>query len=433
MILSNITPEVLAALIRSAKREVLIAFPALLPEWADWCNKDLIDRGVRVILCIANEEQAVRNGYGNIETIERLLALGVEVRQLPSLKVGFLGVDDVAYALFFESRIFVKKPGGYNAIRMNDEQAAEIRRTLFPEPQEVLNPDELGGDAEADKSHLTDTLSHATSPDEIAEALDEIKVQSAPLDKEKYAIVKKRLEMNPPDLPDLSRKVRVYTTLFQFVELRFNGSQTDKLKISIPPSALPIISDAIKEKINTRLDLFTAEARSDFKELVELRNRIKELREGYLTTISLRKDKSIIRRDRRKEFVDLLKQLEPDISAYRNILYERIEEGKRSLRILIKDELIRFFRDNTAELKLPDGVKATETIILNRAEMIAGNLDFEDTQKIVREVGLEFHAYDLTAEDLNDDRIGLWFEQSGLLSTEDQQIANYSEAFENIK
>jgi hypothetical protein len=55
--------------------------------------------------------------------------------------------------------------------------------------------------------------------------------------------VREELAKHPPMKFDLSRRVRVYTGLVQFTELKLTGCQLSRHTISIPPKLLNLAAD----------------------------------------------------------------------------------------------------------------------------------------------------------------------------------------------
>ena len=120
-------------LIQAAKERVILSLPGLFAE-----NGTAIllkfDSGFNNIKVILNcSEKLIRQGYGDIETIQKLKDAGIPVFDQPDNLVSFVICDDKGYFLFPQSRIFLEDSHNVrNAIEMDPFSMEQIIGLFFP-------------------------------------------------------------------------------------------------------------------------------------------------------------------------------------------------------------------------------------------------------------------------------------------------------------
>jgi hypothetical protein len=237
-------------LIKSGSQRIFLSMPGLFLETV----KVVIDKfqsGFKNIKVIINcSEKIIRQGYGEIEAVQKLRDAGVPVFDQSDNLVSFIIVDDTGYFLFPQSRIFLEESHNVrNAIEMDPFSMEQLIGIFFPpEPGE--------------QKQFEDKLSNALilssqRINKIDDILGEAKnLHVSPLEDKKFNPVREAIEKNPPMHPDLKRELEYYTTYLLWIEMKFKGANISKKTITIPKHVLPINSEDLRKRLSSQLKLF---------------------------------------------------------------------------------------------------------------------------------------------------------------------------------
>jgi hypothetical protein len=377
-----------------AKRNITLIMPAIHEEWVEVIQENQSIDHLEILICVDNNEEVIRNGYGSEKSMDLLTNMGAKIKQCEGLRICFISIDDNAYCLFIESRIIAGDPDGFNALKLNSEFANDIIMEFFPITEE-----------------------------------NSIMI-SAPFDYSTFSEIKKSIEKNPPVEPDLKRQITTYTNLFQFVELRMEGGNFSSKTISIPPGALPFKDEQLKNRLRTRLNLFDKKTSGSWIEWDYLKMKLEDLRRKYLITCSLRKDKSILKREKKEDFKKEIGELRILASETSSKLLQKIQEALDMAPKTLRSELKTFF-----EINEPDNVKGSsgmdrEEKIKMCIDLIIHKIHLPTASSLISKINIEDRYYDLTFEDLNDEKIMEWFLEKKLIKEDDEnKIANFRKAF----
>ena len=194
-----VTEESLAATIRSARRRVVYVAPAVSKKTVDALVELLSRGGVEPTMVLAGDEDAYRVGLGDPEGLKvlggDLLSRGLRIRRQPGLRMGLLVADDPVV-------IWSPTPRAVEAERANGE------------PNGIV----LHGE-------VADSLSRASGGDRNGLGSESAEIGVDEMSEDDIQEVGRRLEENPPGPVDLSRKARVFSTRFQFVEVEVRGAE----------------------------------------------------------------------------------------------------------------------------------------------------------------------------------------------------------------
>jgi len=241
----NASEERLISLIDAARARVVFVAPGVSQAVAEaLCNKwpKLGQHGMQVILDV--DPEVCRLGYGTLQGLKSLraqaAALGTLVCHHPGVRIGLLIVDDIT--LVFSPTPLLVEAGSTQPERPNAIQ-------LSASPQELLRDLGLG-----DKGGMERII-----------GLDG--VESATIDK-----VEADLKSNPPVKFDLARKVRVFTSKFQFVELEMTGVYISRKKVPIPSSLVGLAGNRdVQSQFHAHFNLVNQanlEVRTDDKQVL---------------------------------------------------------------------------------------------------------------------------------------------------------------------
>lgn len=387
-------------LLLDAKKNLVLIMPAIHDEWVEVIKRNENKEQLNIHVCIDNNEEVIRNGYGDISSIADLKELGATVKECDGLRISFICSDQVAYCLFLESRMLAGDPEGYNAIKLNMETAREIVFQFSPElfSFKLENP---------------------------------VEVISIPLQEEKAKEVKAALDKNPPEDADLKRKISTYNTLFQYAELHLEGGNLSNKSISIPSDALPFKDEELKRRMKATFDLFTKETTAGWSEIHNLKAKVDDIRKKYLTTCTVRKDKSILKKEDKSAFQKEVDVLKKEIEEKTKTLINKVQTAINNSEGTLRKELKAFFKVNPLESFNGLDNENMNIQIEKEISKILVKIKLPDAFTLISKIKLTEMYYELTCEDLDDEEFLGWFLTKGLITKNDStKIANFKDAYE---
>ncbi len=388
-------------LLGNAKRNVVLIMPAIHEEWVTAIQENEHIHQLTLKICIDNNEDVIRKGYGSVNSLMKLKELNADIKECDGLRVNFINIDNEGFCLFMESRIVAGNPEGYNTIAVDNNAAQTIINQFFPE---LISSD----------------------------SFEDVEILSIPLVEEKARVVKESIDKNPPSEPDLRRQINTYTTLFQYAEIHFEGANLQSKTITIPPTALPFKDAELKKRMRTRFNLFTKEQTDKWETLLNMKQKVEELRDKYLTPCKLKRDRSILRKEEKlafvKEYQELKNASEEAIKKITDAVQSAINESKK----ILKNELTSFLTSNEPEAVADsDDDKNKKELIDDYVNKIIVQTNIPTAHSLVKNIRLEIQYAELTIEDLNDKPFLEWFKEKGLINdVNGKSLADFKKAFE---
>lgn len=227
--ITNANPEKLIDLINHATSRVVYIAPgidkpvalSLIKKW-----RQLGGENVTVILDV--DPEVCRLGYGTIEGLKSIKETAHEVCGVlchqPGIRIGILIADDTTL-------IYSPTPLLIEAGSNNPDQPNAIE--LPSPPQELANDVGLGSEPDFQRTVGMDSI-----------------------DPQRVDKVEEELKQNPPVKFDLARKVRVFTSHFQFVELEMRNCFISRKKVPIPSALMGFGKNSDVEKsLHAHFDL----------------------------------------------------------------------------------------------------------------------------------------------------------------------------------
>jgi hypothetical protein len=345
----SLNTTALAELITSTRKELYLCIPALHPEIADAITElDYMQNHekekVRINLLVDFDAQTFRQGYGNFQSVEDLFNGEFEIKNLKDNRISFIISDNTGYYLFIESRSLIPADKEtINAVKIDSVSRVQLKKYFFPNEENKNFQNELA-DAIIEDSKTLDNPEELI-PDKPAPVLD--------LSIEMVEDVKNDLEKNPPLNPDYKRIVEFYSNKFQYVKFKFEGANLQSRKIEIPSQALPVMDATLKNKLETKLNLFDkSDEQEYFKPLNDFKTEIAGIREKYLKKVKSREE-SLLDKNKKKDFESEVKKLTSKIKTVQsktiNNIANQISEAKERL----LNDLTEFFIANPKAL-FPD-------------------------------------------------------------------------------
>ncbi len=420
--LKRISYEEFTNIAINANDELIVSMPNLHEEFCETimsCH----DKQVNITVIIDNREDNYRNGYGEIKSISRMKEKGIRIFNLKDNFVSFIISDKNGYYIFPQSRIFTADDTvGLNAVAINPLDILLLKKCFL-------------GNLNKEDSFETDLLKSITKSKEfVYEIIENIEssepIQLNELKKEEISDVREKLNVNPPLQPDLKRKLTVYTAKVQYVEFSFEGAHLNSSKINIPPNALPFKDANLKKKLETKMMLFgDGNDLNKFGDLKSYNASIDKLRKDYLTPLSSRKGKSIIKVERKNDFIIEFKMLEKKLISLTKKLKSFLQNEILNSEEQIKLQLLEFFKEN-----IPDNLKDYSGILLEKSIhreviKIISKITFPVPDNILNNMKLIVRFYDLTYEDFKDVKLLIEFEEKEIMEKKDiKDIVEFSRA-----
>ena len=245
----NVKPIDIAEAIRSANSKVIYVSPGIDEVIASAlidAAQNIGNGNVTVLLDVS--ENVLQYGYGNIDGIILLKENGISIKEANGIRICAL-VYDTEGLIFSPTPLRIeagrRELSPPNAMRVTSEQVNKLVDAITPPDTNENNQDpEIGVN----------------------------EVSSSKIEKVQEAIIE-----NPPQNFDLTRKVQVYTTAIEFVEIKLTGCEVQRHTVQIPTELLlgnvdPATMSQLRAGYNIIERNSTLSGGSIRRELKELKN-----------------------------------------------------------------------------------------------------------------------------------------------------------------
>lgn len=372
---------------------------------------------------IDNEIAEVLIRKANEITVKILIDNNIHIFQAEGNLVSFIILDDVGYFLFPQSKIFLEKAKGTNAFKIDPVTIQLLIQQFFPnEGQSLKNKSEQSVTIRESIGYFESALLEAKNASSVTE-----------FDNEKYEDIKKKLKVNPPLSPNLQRQINTYTAKIQFVELKFSGGNLENRIAQLPKKAIPINSEKLRGLLLTKIKMFQGiNKASEYKKFREFKDKVEKLRRDFLTPITCRPNKSILKIELKEKFLEELKKLKDETKTLNEILTTILEEGKLNTVDLLKSELRTFFEANEPqELRGINKPEVKERKLEEIINTIVSSLKFPQIHNLIEKISIIELFYDLTWNDFKDERLHKEFEDKKIMAKDEiDVIVKMKKAFE---
>lgn len=399
-----------------------LSLPSIDRNIAEKLIKKADDVSIKVL--IDNSEDVIKNGFGEIVGINKLIENNIKIYQSEGNLISFIITDNVGYFVFPQSKIFMEKAKGTNAFKIDPVTIQLLVQHFFP--KENIS----------DKIKLNQSLAIRDSTKYFETVFQELQQTSTTVlefDNEIHEINVKKLKANPPLSPDLQRQINTYSAKIQFVELKFSGGNLKNKIATLPKDAIPINSDELKSLLHTRIKMFQdIDQEPEYKKFQEFKNNIESLRKDFLVPITSRPGKSILKIEDKESFLKELEKLKKESKTMSKELTTLLEEGKLDTIDLLKDELKMFFNANEPQqLKNLNNPKTKERKLLDIINKITSSVKFPEVSDLIDNISLTVYYYDLTWNDFKDEKLLKEFKKKEIMKkNEIDSIVKLKDAFE---
>lgn len=423
-------------LISSTKKELFLCMPSIHPEIEVALGELDFKRSFEVgnldiHLLIDFDSQTFRQGYGDFNSVKDLWKGEFDIKSLPNNRISFIISDEVGYFLFLESRSMIPADKAtINAVRIDPVSQVRLKKYFFS-----------AGNQKAFEDELTNAIIEESILLNQAKVL--VNQNTAPVSEiteEEVNNVSKDLLSNPPLNPDYKRIVEFYSNKFQYVKLKFEGANLQHRKIELPAKALPISDTALKERLETKLNLFDKkDYEVVFAPLQNFKNEIEGLREKHLNKVKSR-DESLLNKIQKQNFEAELTTLKNKIPGLQKELLTDISNLILKTEQNLLKELTDFLKENPRAL-FPDHPNLWEnnsdyvqSTAVKKAQEIIYRIKWPAAHLLVSELKLEAQYSDITFEDLKNRDFIDELIAGGLIDSDDEnQLAEFSKGIETRK
>jgi len=398
----SLTQAEIEQIILSTKESLYICMPAIHEElesaitYLDYSN-DNSKTEIKIHILIDFDSQTFRQGYGNFKSVEDLINGGFDVKCLKDNRISFIISDNIGYYLFIESRSLIpadKKT--INAVKIDPVSIVRLKKFFFTETENSDFQDDLVNAIIEESKQLKNTNELLSEQIASVTEISDIEIES----------VSEVLKKNPPIHPDFKRIVEFYSNKFQYVRVKFEGANLQYRKIEIPSKALPIMDATLKDKLETKLNLFEkSDEENCFKPLIDFKTKLTEIRDAYLTKVKSR-DESLLDKLKKSAFEEQIENLKKEINGVKNDIIGNIAEQINQTKIRLLADLIDFFVANPKSLfpNHPNLWESNQNYIQqsakSKAEEVIYRIKWPEAHLLVDDFKLSVQYSDITYEDL---------------------------------
>lgn len=414
--------------LNNAEECIYIVLPGIDEVLAETLVSIKKEKSVSINVCVDNSEEAIRNGYGEADGIQKLLENKIPIKECKGNRISFLIVDNQGFIYYPESRIFTDAmiPPGPNAIEVD---AFTITRliTYYFAPENILEKEKLEERLERDFEQQKDRLHDLTS-----EINDGVSPESTVFSNENFQKILEALKADPPVQPDLQRKIKTYNAKIQMAEFKFGGGGIQNMLVKFPKKGLPIQDQALKDLLQSRIKLVSDE---DFlkknKEIKTLKDNVEKIRKEYLIPITVREGKSVLKKENRAAFEESIQKIREEMKKANDSLPGLMIDSIERTRELVKEKLLDFFLKypTEEEAKRPDSTRSL--FIEEKIGSIIHSMAFPKLTKLLEHFSLTYRIYDFTWDDFGDKELLEEFKRKKILSENDlSEIVNLKKAYD---
>lgn len=330
---TSASDDQIIALVNKARRRLVVIGPAFSEAVAKALAARMEDLpALSLSLILDADPEVYRMGYGEVAALEIIRAAAAKcsfrLREQEGVRIGLVVSDD-------DTMI-------YSPVSQNIEAGS----TSADKPNAIL----LGGD-------VADAVSaKAGVPDEDGNA-PEPEIGKASLSMERVEKTKEDLKRNPPLPVDLTRKLNVFITRVQYVELKAKGYQLSRRRAELPQDFVGMASEDLKERVTGRIrtpldgigaldvrievDGKTEDLKVDEKFLQKERQEI----EKVLTHVMPKRGRVILRQDR-ASFDNQVKRFEAIVGSYQEALKSQLENAREQFGVSFVNEFLERWKEH---------------------------------------------------------------------------------------
>lgn len=334
-------------------------------------------RTVMVEVILDASAEVCRLGYGTIDGIKLLNENSVILRNSAGLRIGLLVSDSEAW-IFTPTPLVLEEESiddnSPNAIAISTEEARRILTAI------AVNASDEG-------TQLTD------------ETIREAEIGQNLVPNKKIEEVKNDLDQNPAQKFDIVRKVRVFNSALEYVEMSLKNCQIQRYTVTLPSELFGLIEeDKMRERVHSTVRLIDGASELSGKHLTEKKNAILK---KYTRQLG-KPFGSVILRVRKEEFLKEVEKLQDEIIKYQATIREKLQKELEETR----DKLIEMLSPIVLE-KPTDSLRSQVPAARPTLDQVKRYLKSEiehllpRLENLIDEMKLEVNFKGITYETLN--------------------------------
>ncbi len=416
----NINSKFIADSILSAKSKVIYASPGLDETVASAIVEKINDIGsnkVKILLDVS--ENVFRYGYGTIEGLKILNKNGIPINDATGIRIGALVYD--SDGVIFSPTPLLIEAGKHeqsmpNAMTATSGQVVDILSAISPEDTDNNSIDTGNINSGIDS---TEVKSKRSSKPEIGVEI----VSEAQIEKASNAI-----DENPPQKFDVARKVQVFSSAIEFVEMELKGCEIQRHTVSIPSDLLVgNIDKATRKRLSAKYNIINKNSKLSG---ATVRNEVNEIKKTY--TKSILKYGNVLLKTKKKEFDEAIV-----------ILKESIETFQKEVQNNLKDEISKT-KSNLMEVLFPavktnppkdligqiQGDEATDDQVKKYIDLRLAEI-FPTAENIIKAMSFEYIIKAVSYETILDEEFQIRIKNAYPLINWDEMFEEYDAARES--
>lgn len=248
------------------------------------------------------------------------------------------------------------------------------------------------------------------------------------------------MKSNPPLNPVYKRIVEFYSNKFQYVKLKFNGSNLQHRKIELPPRVLPVADTELKKRLETKLNLFEQEFINEtFSSIQELKEQLNEIREKYLTKVKSREER-LLDKNRKSAFEQAVVDQRAKIETVKTKCLVNIGKQIKSTTERLVVNLADFLAENPKVLfpehehQWKNNEEYIQYASMEEAKSIVTKIKWPKAHDLLDELSIDLQYSDITYEDLKNKTFIKELLECGLIDEADEKkLASFGKGIEMVE
>jgi len=314
---------------------------------------------VSVLLDVS--EHVMRLGYGDVDGVTLLQENNISIKEAPGLRVGALLCDGEG-VIFTPTPLLIEaeknNPDYPNGIKASAEQIRDIRQAICPSKDRVKN-------------------SESVPVPEIG--IEEVGQQQV---KEVYA----SLKSNPPQTFDVARKVGVFSTAIEFVEIKLIGCKIQSRSVSVPSELLVgDVDREVKEQLSAGFKILEKTSKLSGGGISV---KLNEIKKQYIKKIPVYG--SVLLKANKEDFNTEIEGLRKDIETFKSKIKADLSKEIEQAKLRLAGALIPNIKKNPPKELLGQimGDKPTDEIVKLYVEGELENI-FPNTDSFIDQMSID--------------------------------------------
>lgn len=219
--------------------------------------------------------------------------------------------------------------------------------------------------------------------------------------------------------------------MFQYAEVSFEGANLQSKTITIPQNALPFIDADLKKRMRTKFNLFTNEQTIKWEALLDIKHKVDTLRKNYLTPCKVRRERSILMKTKKIEFIKEFNKLKSESETLLKKIIDDVQKALLESKAVLRKELTTFFTVNqTEDINILSNEKSKNELINDIVNETLAKTKIPTANSLIKNFKLDAQFAELTIEDLSDKEFLDWFKTKGLINEANEaSLATFEKAF----